>query len=427
MSAAKHNGRGERGMEVRQGGVAIVAAIVALAIAGTMAAEFTTNTTIDYVAASNARDSMRGELLARSGVNLARLVIRVQTEFLDKPNIRRFIGDIQLADFAPLFMSAFGGSKDEVENMGALLGGFAGEEIKGLGVPYGKFEVDITTEDNKINVNCANGDAAVVKNLETKLAALIYFEVYNPIFESADATGWRRDRKTQVEAIMDYIDKDTYKYGTPGAGEDYGYESLKDPYKPKNNSLDSVKELRLVRGIDERFWTVFGSAFTVYGGCKENLGAIQDPRMVMPLIFLTAKDQNHPVLRDPNKLWLLSKRVAEARSYGIYFDRIQAWADFVKNPDGALQSAAEGQDGTVPMPTDGSSGFIPVQGVEIDLRKLQQVAEVGPRRTYRVEATATIGRLKRRIMAVWDTRPTNQNSRDAAQYRNGSWVFWREE
>lgn len=418
--------KSERGIEVGQRGVAIVAAIVALAVAGVMSAEFTTNTTIDYVAASNARDNMRGELLARSGVNLTRLVIRIQSEFLDKPQVRQFLGDMQLADFAPLFMSAFGGSKDETENIGQLLGGIAGEEIKGLGVPYGQFEVEITTEDHKINVNCAN-DSRSRKNLETKLAALMFFDVYNPIFEQADATGWRRDRKMQVAAIMDYIDQDTSKYDSPGAAEDYGYETLKDRYLPKNNSLDSVGELKLVRGVDDRFWTVFGNNFTVYGGCKENLGALQDPRQIMAIIFLTAQDKNHPVLRDMTKLWLLSKRVAEARSFGIFFDRTQAWADFVKDPDGALAAAADGQDGsTTPPPSDGI-GFVPVQGVPINLSELNQIAEVGPRRTYRVESTATIGRLKRRIIAVWDNKLTNQNSRDAQNYRTGSWVFWREE
>ena len=74
-----------------------------------------------------------------------------------------------------------------------------------------------------------------------------------------------------------------------------------------------------------------------------------------------------------------------------------------------------------------SCGYIPVEGVEIDQRKLDQIAMVGPRRTYRIESTATIGRLKRRIIAVWDRIPSNQNSRDAANYRQGSWVFWREE
>ena len=68
------------------------------------------------------------------------------------------------------------------------------------------------------------------------LDALIYFPAYDPVFEDADAEGYRRDRDTQVSAIMDYIDKDGTRGiagSGGGAGEDYGYESLKDHYKAK--------------------------------------------------------------------------------------------------------------------------------------------------------------------------------------------------
>jgi hypothetical protein len=43
---------------------------------------------------------------------------------------------------------------------------------------------------------------------------------------------------------------------SPGRAEDYGYENLKDRYKPKNNAIDSVAELKLVRGVDARFWAL---------------------------------------------------------------------------------------------------------------------------------------------------------------------------
>jgi general secretion pathway protein K len=54
--------------------------------------------------------------------------------------------------------------------------------------------------------------------------------------------------------------------GINGAERDY-YESLDPPYSPRNSpELDSVEELRLIRGFDELFKDVnLDAAFTIYG------------------------------------------------------------------------------------------------------------------------------------------------------------------
>lgn len=54
--------------------------------------------------------------------------------------------------------------------------------------------------------------------------------------------------------------------GINGAEKEY-YESLDPPYSPRNNpELDSVEELRLIRGFDELFGDMnLDAAFTVYG------------------------------------------------------------------------------------------------------------------------------------------------------------------
>src|SRR5690606_18309734 len=135
-------------------------------------------------------------------------------------------------------------------------GGCRGEAIKGLGVAENTgFNLSITTEDGKINMNCANGGSETKQTLRTQLEALLYYDAYNPLFENADAEGWRRDRRMQVSALIDYIDRDTVNEDR--APEDYGYETLKDDYRAKDNYIDSVGELRQVRGVDDRFWTLF--------------------------------------------------------------------------------------------------------------------------------------------------------------------------
>jgi general secretion pathway protein K len=414
--------------------MALIVVLSFLTVLVALVTEFSTSSTVNYVSAINARESMRAQFLNRSGANLAQLIIRVQTDVLDKN--RKFLGDIQLADYTGLFMGAFGGSSDEVKDMSAMLGGFDGEAIEGLGVSAGQFDVQITTEDGKLNMNCANGSEASRKNLQTQLESLLYFKAYDPIFETPAADGWNRNREDQVSALMDYIDKDTSKGGQRGSSEDYGYQGLDDRYKAKNNYIDTTTELKLVRGVDDRFWTLFGGQFTVYGDCKVNIGAVQDPKLIASVIFLAAKDPEDPVIKDPEKLWNLAKRVAEARSLGIYFDDLNAFADFVKSPDGALADLLGGSEGGQPVQpgvAQAASQVEPVEGVELDQAKLGQVASSGPRRLYRVEVSSSVGtnafgepRFQRKLIGIWDTEVQNQNMR-SQDYRRGAWVYWREE
>ena len=213
---------------------------------------------------------------------------------------------------------------------------------------------------------------------------------------------------------------------------------------PKNNYLDTVGELKLVRGVDDRFWTLFGDQFTIYGDCKVNLGSVNDPKVVAAILFLAAKDPEDPVVRDPIKLWNLARAVIDARNMGSafggggsFFSDLKSFADFVKNPMTAvtdLFAAADPSTGQSTTPPATLGGQAQVEGLELDQKKLGQVARSGPRRVYRVEVVATVPRgaegsgleYNKRLTAVWDTKNQNQNMRDQA-YNRGAWVYWREE
>ncbi|MBT8494707.1 MAG: general secretion pathway protein GspK, partial [Deltaproteobacteria bacterium] len=284
--------------------------VVAVAMIGVLAFEGAFNTTIDYQMATNARNNMIAELHMRSGANLGRMLIRLQTDVLDKN--RQYIGDIQIGDYTGLFMSAFGGSREEVDALAQMMGGISGREMQALGVSVGQFDLQITTEDGKINLNCANGSATTKDNLKAQLEQLVFLQAYDPVFQAESADGWRRTRIEQVAAIMDYIDRDNLRADAEGQPEQYDYQSRSDKYFAKNNYIDSLGETNQIRGVDDRFWTLFGSGLTVYGGCKVNLGALRDPKQIAALIALSAKNPEDPVVRDPNRLWRLAQFVAEA-------------------------------------------------------------------------------------------------------------------
>ena len=409
------------GRSPKERGIAILAATFALAFLTLLTTELSYNTNIDYASAANARDAMRAHFLARSGVNLSRLVIKVQKDIFDK--YRRFLGDVQLADYVPMLVPAFGGRPEEVGAFADSIGGIDSSRIKGLGLPEGDFDLWVGTEDGKINVNCAGGSANTQKQLELMLSALVQPVAYDKLFEERDADGQFTDRATFVRAIIDWVDRDEAAYGLPGQSEEYGYESRPDQLEARNNYIDTPDELRLVRGMDARKWELFGPTLSAFGGCRVNVAATKDVGILAAILYQSAKEPNDPVLADPMKLWSLAAFVAQARAFGIMFEDTKQFAEFVKDPTAMFADVADSTEGgMLPLLPNGQ----PLVGLELDLSKLNQVARAGNRRTYRVEVTARIGRVEKTLRAVWDNDTHNQNHTEPA-YARGSWVYWREE
>jgi general secretion pathway protein K len=423
----------------RQRGVALMSVLFAIAITIVISNQFGTSTQVDIIAAANYRDQMRSHFLARSAQNLSVLVVQVQKR-LD--NTKQTQG-VQITDFVDQVLLAFCGTPEQTKD----ILGFNG---KGLGADIGTCGVvnnTIKTEDDKININCSNGNASVAAATKSFLDALFYFQAYDPIFEDADADGYRRDRPTQSAAIVDYIDNDTLHVRDRGTTEDYGYEALKDPYKAKNTYIDSVGEMKLIRGIDDRFWTLFGPAFTAYGACKVNLATLNNTQMIAAILYLTAKNPNDPVIMNPQKLFMLAALVAKAKQFGETFSKIDDFVAFVHDPTATLGTIA-GQQGTIAgsaATAAVSSGAVGAATngekitLDIDSKKLGQIATIGPRRTYRVEAWGEIERkqvdgkgqpifpsIRSVITGVWDQKVTPQNARKTPT-PNGAWVFLKED
>ncbi|MGE0398368.1 MAG: hypothetical protein AB7T06_16810 [Kofleriaceae bacterium] len=426
----------------RRRGIAIVTVMLAVSFIIVLSNQFGGSTNIDMIAAANYRDQMRSHFLARSASNLSELVIRLQQR-IDNTQQLRDMG-IQITDFADQVLLAFCGSSEEV--MAAV--GFDSTTTRGLGADIGTCGINgtITTEDDKININCANASASVAESIRQTVYSLVYSPAYDPIFEEEDAEGYRRDRQKQADAIVDYVDTNTYRGSDSrsGAMEDYGYENLKDQYKAKNNYIDTISELKLVRGVDDRFWTLFGSSFTAYGGCKVNLSALTNTPLIVALLQASAKNGNDPIFQQPQKLWLLASLVAKAKQFGMTFQNINEFVEFVKDPRkqlgalaGETSMAGSAANAAINAGIPGLSSSEPI-GMELDAGKLGSVAMTGPRRTYRVEAWGEIERkqkgpdgspvfppIRSTITSVWDTRMVPQNARKPPQPRGG-WVYMRE-
>lgn len=407
-----------------QRGVALLMVTVTLAIISVTTHQFVYTAQVNHASAQNSVSELKAHYLARSVINLTRILLKVQENVLDRN--RAFLGDIQLTDFIQMLLPAFFG-----QGAGLLAGvlGVDSGDIHGLEYKqsYGTATLEeITSEDGKINVNCAyvRSDAdPQVQRLAIGLLALVADPRYDILFEIPDDTGNYTDRETLVSAIIDYIDADEAKFGQPTAPEDYGYEMRRDPYEAKNNMIDSVKELLLVRGVTDDFWANFGPSLTVYGTCTPNLCAIADDNWVLvaSLLFQTAMDPQNPVFMDPIRLRALSQAVLQQVKLMGCTD-VNTFISAAKEPLPVSQILESTLGLGSGLMDDDDRIIGTLHGIDLDPKKVSETLYMGPRRVYRLVALGQAGRVTKRITAVWD-----QQLHSPSTGRRGGFLYWREE
>lgn len=257
-------------------GVALVAVITSIAILAVFVAELLETTTTELHIATAERDRVKAEYLAKSGVNLTRLLIAREPEIrkVVAPFYQLLAGrpppQINIWAFADTLLAPFedlNNAKSMVESTGVDFGMMEG--IKDTG---GTFEVIGVPENGKLNLNAPlflSGTEAA------RSTAMLLFGLlggytspdspYDPMFSQRDADGQFTTRLDIVSDVIDWWDYDqqrtVFDPGSNtvanGGGEDDVYGQFRDPYVVKNAPFDSLQELRLIRGVGDDFWATF--------------------------------------------------------------------------------------------------------------------------------------------------------------------------
>lgn len=444
----------------RDRGVALLVVLAWLAMMIALVGELAYDGTVAAAQSANARDEIRAHYLARSAVNLSRLLIKIQQRFIeptmsqtqkmlsqltggDKSGASSSMGSfgfsIRVTDYADLLMGFFGGSKEDAASLGGLVG-IDTSQIKGIGVKGGDLQAEITAEDGKIDINCGGGFSVeqpkqrIVYRLLMGLSASTR---YDRLFSESDATGQFFTRMDVARAIIDWADADEQMFSPEASGgsEDYRYDSQKDRYKAHDNRYDTVEEVKLARGVTEGYLEAFQPYLTVYPAdpsqsCRVNLGAISNkvggdcaPILMGVLRAAGMADPakgnvSDPLLLDDTRLYPLASILCE-RASAAGFDSMDTVKNAIKKPESLVL-------------TD-DPRYRLLQGMkplDIPPAELDKVAYVGPPRVYKIVATGTSGRVKKKITAIVDTRrfldnplTMNPQSEQAA----GVLQYWREE
>jgi general secretion pathway protein K len=266
---------GRRRNSRREQGVALILVLGVIAVLTVFVTELMGNTSTAFQVAVGERDRLQAEYLARSGLNLTRLLIAKE------PDIRRVIApmysimlghgppQLNVWNFADALLMPFANPKG-AEGAAAQTG-IAFSEIQGIKETGGTFDVISLPENSMMNLSKPlfwQGDEARV-SLAMQLYALTggyqNQSPYDSLFNGMDPDGQLTGRLDVVSAVIDWWDEDEQRTTfDPGAAkvnssgrEDDIYSRLPEPYRVKNAPYDSLDELRLVRGFTDDFWATF--------------------------------------------------------------------------------------------------------------------------------------------------------------------------
>jgi general secretion pathway protein K len=391
---------------------------------------------------------VRAHYLARSAVALSRLLVRIQQKFIEpvmaqaQQMLSQQTGgtdlgiSLRVTDYAGPIMGFFGGSQEEAQSLGGLIG-LDLTQAKGLGMKHGHIDAEISTEDGKIDINCGGGPTAQ-RDLQTRLyrmlGALTMSPRYNRLFSERNTEGQFVDRMDLARGIIDWSDLDEQMFSdVAGAGgvEDYRYDQrVHDPYRSHNNYYDTTEEVGLVRGMDADMIEAFMPYLTVYATdpnqrCRVNLAQVKGdctPLLVGLIRAAMLKDPTKPPadpsVLDDNRVYPLASILCE-RGTAVGFDSIKTIASVLANP----QASIARDDPRFQMMQS-------MRGINIAQGDLDQVAYVGPPRVYRITATGESGKVKKKITAIVDTGRTPDNPLTMnfqSEKASGVIVYWREE
>lgn len=409
----------------RERGIALVVVMSVIAILTIYLTEMLQNNATAFHVAVSQRDKLKAEYIAKSGLNMTRLLIAneglvrktvqpMYTMMLGRPppqlNVWAFADDL----LAPFFSPAL------AEEMGSGLD-FA--QMQGIAETGGEISVISVAENSKINVSNAlfYNDQRARISLAQQLFSLTGGDQpespYNAIFEQEDADGQFTSREDVIHAIIDWWDTDQnrtiYDRGagtiTQGGSEDDSYAQLREPYRVKNAPFDSLEELRLVRGIGDDFWANFVEEdpedprtrhMTIYGS-----GAV-NPNEATALVILARLCSFVPeeaLCRDPAQIAAFNALFETARmQFQVpLFSRPSDFVDFVEGKGKAPRGLYPMLKGLVAM-IPGGEQFLAWTPVSIpkDTRKKVEKAFITGASIFTIQATGRVGRASVRISSV---------------------------
>lgn len=433
-------------------GAALLIVMVSLAILTALTVDLAYETRVRLQIAANGRDELRATYLARSAVNLSRLVLGFQQQ-IDQASQAACGGLAALVPGATqggaaggaacprpqiwnvipvssgLVQALFGGAAEAAPARAApasASGGGGAPARAAFGDFEGGFEATIEDEGRKVNAQLdALGTSGVLGPQVEALLRLTCDARWDPLFDREDASGQRYTRTDLVVHLRDWVDSDetssaltaSFPAGNcsfivpvnpfeQGFGdENYPYQRGADRYRAKNARFDSLDELNLVAGVTDAFMAAFGDRLTVYLPRDAAINVnTSDPGEQMRIAAMMAEPAAQPLLQNPDFPQKLSRALSDLRMGGLLTVSPLQFASVV-----AALGVPVRRDYAVANP---KSPFTDRSVV------------------FRIRAVGSVGQVSKTLDAVVTYDPNQNQPVDGApagQALGGRLIHWREE
>jgi general secretion pathway protein K len=413
-------------------GVALVLVLTTVAILTSIGVDFSYGSRVSLKLAENLRDETRAYYLAQSAINLSRLLLHFQKQ-VDQlggqltQGIQSLMGanrppqtqqpparaatattpatptsnlGIRLWELVPIDSNAFSALlAGNIEGMDkapppgetqpllppgdrpALQHSFGGFE--------GTFNARTVDENSRINVVGLDGLGGAPLATLIQLRAMMSDPKYDFIFDEEDANRDRVRRDDVVLAMKDWIDLDetgsaidpsntANPFVNGFSDENAAYSRYQPRYVAKNAHFDSLEELYLVRGVNDRFMAAFGDRLTVWPDINSKLNInTNDQLQMLTNILIAAQNPNDPALRDPRLLQTILQEIQLRKMFSFFGMSAQ---DFVS----ILQANGIRLRPEIDPRINGNAGAF--FGSTSD--------------TFRIVATGRVGRIEKKLTAV---------------------------
>lgn len=349
-----------------QRGVALLIAIISIAILTVVATDFAYNSRVDLQLAANQRDEVRAYFLARSGIAMSRLVLRFQRQ-LDQtpiPNLGSLLGSITGGGAAPgaqgpgastlsiqiwrmakvdchmlRGMVAEPDERDQRSPLRSRKFEFDDEfpdvardqQRRSFGGFEGCFNATISDEEEKLNIAKLDAPALSSQPVAARLLDMFADKRFEFLFEREDGNGVKVNPQELLINIKDWLDEDEVQSSLNLSGqgpevflkgfsdEGFNYDRYEPRYKAKNARFDSLDELYLVHGVNDRFMAAFKDRLTVYPDINARLNINTNDPMLLYMAILSVADPNRPDPRLANPLFVdqLIKQIKASQMFSF--------------------------------------------------------------------------------------------------------------
>lgn len=430
-------------------GIAIPMAITAIAILAVLVADMHESTSTAHASAIAQEEQLRAEFLARSALDLTRLLVVKEPEIrqtvapLYQLLLRRAPPQIPVWNFADAILQPFFDYDGAVST--AKESGIDLSRAEGIGSTGGTVSMIGGPENAKINVNDplfldgVEAKRSVAMQLFARLGGYQSPSPYDPIFNQKDPDGQFTTRLDVVSNMIDWWDTDQERsVFDPGAaavtsagGEDDVYQTFRDPYKVKNAPFDSLEEIRMIRGVGDDFWATFVQPnpddpredfFTIYASGSVNANEAP-PEVLLARVCSYLTDQT--LCNDPVEATKFVEIVRTIRSIAPvpWFSGQNDFLNFLEGKGGAqdLYPMLKSMLGD-----DNPLLFRPITIAADRRQKLDQLMTTEAK-ILTLQATARVGRGTVRIRTVlnvhdrWSPPPPNAGTLPPL----GVYHYWR--